>query len=378
MKVREGGSDSGRLYAYYQLHGTAVQVEVIARALTVEETIEFPAELVTDPEINENVIGRVEGIEAIGEGCHDVAISYSVEVTGWELPQLINVLFGNCSLWPGVRLVDMTLPDSLLQRFSGPRFGTAGVRELLGADSRPLLATAIKPMGTSAEVFAEMVFECAAGGVDIIKDDHGLANQPYAPFSERVARCGDAVRAANDRYGTRALYMPCVNAPVDELDARVDLALESGAGGLLVLPGIGGYDVIRYLASRSPGCVPIMAHPSMLGALVLDESEGIAPGLVFGSLPRLAGADLSVFPHSGGRFSFSREDCSSIAEHCRAGLGSLSETIPAPGGGMTLEHVPEVAAFYGNDVAILVGGDLHRGPLRKSAESFRDRLERIA
>jgi hypothetical protein len=45
---------------------------------------------------------------------------------------------------------------------------------------------------------------------------------------------------------------------------------------------------------------------------------------------------------------------------------------------MTLEHVPEVAAFYGNDVAILVGGDLHRGPLRKSAESFRDRLERIA
>ena len=230
MKVREGGSDSGRLYAYYQLHGTAEQVEVIARALTVEETIEFPAELVTDPEINENVIGRVEGIEAIGEGCHDVAISYSVEVTGWELPQLINVLFGNCSMWPGVRLVDVSVPDSLLQRFSGPRFGTAGIRELLGADSRPLLATAIKPMGTSAEVFAEMVFECAAGGVDIIKDDHGLANQPYAPFSERVARCGDAVRAANDRYGTRALYMPCVNAPVDELVARVDLALEWGSG----------------------------------------------------------------------------------------------------------------------------------------------------
>ena len=47
MKVREGGSDSGRLYAYYQLHGTAEQVEVIARALTVEETIEFPAELVS-------------------------------------------------------------------------------------------------------------------------------------------------------------------------------------------------------------------------------------------------------------------------------------------------------------------------------------------
>ena len=111
---------------------------------------------------------------------------------------------------------------------------------------------------------------------------------------------------------------------------------------------------------------------------MLEEGEGIAPGLVFGRFPRLAGADLSVFPHAGGRFSFSNKDCSSVAEHCRGTFGSLAEILPAPGGGMTLERVPEIADFYGNDVAILVGGDLHRGSLRQNAESFRSCLERLA
>ena len=377
LEKERGVAIDGRLHATYELRGSAQQVNMIAHALTVEETIEYPAELVTDPDITSNVVGRVEEIEATSAPCYRVLISYSIEVTGWELPQLINVLFGNCSMWPGVRLTDLRVPQSFLDRLPGPRFGVSGVRALLAADRRPLLATAIKPMGTSAEAFGEMAFQCAAGGVDIIKDDHGLANQPYAPFADRVARCGEAVRAANDRYGTRALYMPCVNAPLEELGSRVELALQSGAGGLLVLPGIVGYDLIRYLASRADGGVPVMAHPSMLGALVLDDSHGIAPGLVFGTLPRLAGADLSVFPHAGGRFSFSTQDCSSIAEHCRTPFGTLARTLPAPGGGMTLERVPEVAGFYGNDVAILVGGDLHRGSLRANAESFRKCLEGI-
>ena len=210
MNIEMEPSDltDGRLHAYYQLHGTADQVEVVAHALAVEETIEFPAELVTDFGIKSNVIGRVGEMEAIGERCYEVMISYSVEVTGWELPQLINVLFGNCSMWPGVRLVDVELPESFLHHFSGPHFGTAGIRELLGADSRPLLATAIKPMGTSPEAFAEMVFECAAGGVDIIKDDHGLANQPYAPFSDRVARAV-ATRCALRMTGTGRAHCTC-------------------------------------------------------------------------------------------------------------------------------------------------------------------------
>jgi len=43
-------------------------------------------------------------------------------------------------------------------------------------------------------------------GVDLIKDDHSLADQTSAPFAERVERCQEAVVRANDETGGNALY----------------------------------------------------------------------------------------------------------------------------------------------------------------------------
>ena len=42
--------------------------------------------------------------------------------------QLLNVIFGNSSIQPGLRVEDVSLPEALLGRFAGPRFGTAGLR----------------------------------------------------------------------------------------------------------------------------------------------------------------------------------------------------------------------------------------------------------
>ena len=38
-----------------------------------------------------------------------------------------------------------------------------------------------------------MAYDFAKGGIDLIKDDHGLANQNYAPYEERVRACCAAV-----------------------------------------------------------------------------------------------------------------------------------------------------------------------------------------
>ena len=84
---------------------------------------------------------------------------------------------------------------------------------MLGVKKGALLMTALKPMGSSAEELAEFAYKFALGGIDIIKDDHGLADQPYAPFEERVRKCSDAVRRANVITGRRCVYAPCLNAP---------------------------------------------------------------------------------------------------------------------------------------------------------------------
>ena len=86
---------------------------------------------------------------------------------------------------------------------------------------------------------------------------------------------------------------------------------------------------------------------------------------------RLAGADMSIYPNCGGRFSFSTDECHAIADRLVAPMGAISPAFPSPGGGMTLARVPEIVEFYGPDVTLLIGGDLHRGEdLTTTAAAF--------
>jgi ribulose-bisphosphate carboxylase large chain len=367
-----------RFVATYDLAGPADAARGRAEAIAVEQTIEFPADLIADDDIRGHLIGRIESLEQTGPASVRVRISYAVETAGGELPQLLNVIFGNCSLLPGVRLVGLELPSGLTGLLPGPRFGTAGLRDLLHVPGRPFLATALKPMGLSSTALAGIARTLARGGVDLIKDDHSLANQPFAPYADRVRACADAVRAANAETGGHSIYMPALNGPADEIVARAHLAKDAGAGGLLVLPGLTGLDVIRWLASSDEIGLPIMAHPAFMGSLVINADAGIEHGLLFGTLFRLAGADLCVFPSYGGRFSFSREACRSIADACRAPLGGRTAIVPAPGGGMTVDRVGELLAFYGPDTALLVGGDLHRGDLLANVQRMRAAVEERA
>jgi ribulose-bisphosphate carboxylase large chain len=92
---------------------------------------------------------------------------------------------------------------------------------------------------------------------------------------------------------------------------------------------------------------------------------------------RLSGADISVFPNYGGRFSFSKEECTKIADACRAKLGNIKSIFPSPGGGMTIERIPEISTFFGNDTFLLIGGALHRGNLLDNAKSLRTYVDSL-
>jgi ribulose-bisphosphate carboxylase large chain len=105
----------------------------------------------------------------------------------------------------------------------------------------------------------------------------------------------------------------------------------------------------------------------MLGSLVIPKEVGMNHGIVFGTLMRLAGADISIFPNIGGRFSFTKEQCLGIATKSREGLGSFKPITIAPAGGMTLERIPEMIDMYGKDTALLIGGALSRGHLADNA-----------
>jgi ribulose-bisphosphate carboxylase large chain len=239
---------SERLIVVYDVAGPSPR-EVVD-AVRVEQTIEFPYDL-APAWIQDTVVGRVED-----EDGSRITVSYAPEVLGGGLVQLLNVVWGNVSLMEGVRVVGLELPDSVLAALPGPRSGVPGLRDLLGAHDRALLATALKPMGRSAVELAADASTIASAGFDVVKDDHGLADQPWAPWEERVARCADAVAAANAATGGRTLYMSALNVASNELVDRAHRAKELGAGALLVLPGLVGFDALRALAADDSLALP--------------------------------------------------------------------------------------------------------------------------
>ncbi len=367
-----------RFTAVYHLSGTSEEADDRARDICVEQTVEFPPDLIDRQDIHGQIFGRLASLEQIGDEIFEAVIQFPIEDVGGELTQLLNVLFGNISLKTGLRLVRFDLPESLAGQFRGPRFGREGLRQLVGVDDRPLLCTALKPMGFSPEELAALAYQFALGGIDMIKDDHGLADQPFCPFDQRVARCGEAVARANAETGRRCLYFPNITAPIDVMAERARVAKESGAGGFLISPGLSGFDAMRSIADDDKLSLPILNHPAFQGSFTLRPGEGISHGALYGQIARLAGADGSIFPNYGGRFSFSADECRDLVEGTGRPMGPIRPIFPAPAGGMSLPRVPDLCKFYGNESILLIGGDLHRhGPnlaenCRKFVELVRD------
>jgi ribulose-bisphosphate carboxylase large chain len=364
---------SGRRFAVeYLIRGDRGEAEKTARIVANEQTVEFPEELVPAGEIHDEVMGRVESVEQAAEGRFRVRISYEEGSAGSDLPQLINLLNGLTSLLPNLQADRVDLPHQMMKRFAGPRFGIEGIRERVGVHDRPLLCTALKPMGLSSESLAKMARDCALGGLDIMKDDHGITDLPFAPFEERVPRIAEAVARANAQTGFNCLYAANITTATDRITDRALFAQEAGAAMLMVAPAVIGFDTMRMLADDPRIDLPILSHPTVSGGYVGGESAPFSFYLYYGQMHRLAGCDVSIYANYGGRFPITKQDSHGAVAGCRDEFGGLKPALPLIGGGMSVERGGELREEFGVDSGFLVGGRLH------SAEaSLTDRVKRF-
>ncbi len=348
-----------RFSVVYRLSGDEKTARSKAVDICGEQSVEFPVDLLPPGAIPEQIVGRIEHFEQETPASWLATISFAVEIAAGEWTQFLNVLFGNISIKRGIQVAALELGDALSDIFPGPKFGIDGIRKLIEVPDRPPLFTALKPMGLSARNLARLAGRFVEGGIDVIKDDHGLSDQVFAPFEERVVRCVDAVKEANERFGRRSIYVPNITAPAETIVDRAVWAKEHGAGGLLISPGLVGLDTLRRLAAMNIG-VPIFAHPAFIGSYVMSPEHGIDCGVLFGTLMRLAGADATIFPNYGGRFPLTVEQCVGIVQESRRPLGSFLPIFPTPAGGMELKNIREMLQRYGNDTLVLVGSGLFR------------------
>lgn len=346
-----------RFFVTYKIRADSLShAQERAQDICVEQTVEFPAELVPAHIVAQGMMGKIESLDAASPNFYTAKISYAVEAASGELTQLLNVIFGNISIKPGIQIQDLKLEECLLKFIKGPRFGVVGLRERLNIYNRPMICSALKPMGLSAEDLSVLAGQFAKGGVDLIKDDHGLANQEFSKFEERVEKCQKAIAKNNPE----SVYLPNITAPLGQVRERALFAKAQGCKALLISPMLVGWDAVRALSEDNEIDLPIMAHPAFIGSLVTSPENGMTHRVLFGTMMRLMGADISVYPNFGGRFAFSKEECLDIVRGCSEELSGLAPIFPCPGGGMTFQNVPEMLKVYGNDVIYLMGGGLFR------------------
>jgi ribulose-bisphosphate carboxylase large chain len=343
-----------RLIASYRIRSDARAIEARARDIAVEQSVEMPVAAVREAAILSDIVGDVRQIADRGDGWFDVDIALATATIGGDAGQLLNMLFGNSSLHEDVVLHDAVLPPDLMAKFPGPSHGLAGLRQRAGAQDRALTCSALKPQGLSPDALAELAFALARGGLDFVKDDHGLADQAYSPFEARVRACAKAVRKANAISGAPTRYVPSLSGHFGQIERQLAIAREEDIDAVMIAPAIAGASTLQGLVEAHPDFA-FLAHPAMAGA------ARIAPALL-ARLFRLFGADCAIFPNHGGRFGYSAERCGEIAAACREPWGAIKPGVPAPAGGMSVARVPEMLRFYGKDAMMLIGGALLSAP----------------
>lgn len=349
------------LTAVYEVDGPERQARARAERICVDQTIEADAELLP-PSLHAIILGRLQDVEPLAGGRYAATVRYSGDLLGRDCSALLNLLFGTSSFRSDVRLLSFTLTQGLLSSWRGPRCGVSGVRQAVGASDRPLLCGVLKPLGRSPEELAELAAQFVRGGVDLIKDDQGLLDQPFCLFHERVAYCADAIHAASAQRGRACPYFAHVSGPLDVMRERAAQAKALGATGLLVAPGLTGFDALRALALDEALALPVASHPSFLGTQVSQRSNGLAPAVAYGLLPRLAGADMTIYPSFDSGYRMSREDCVSVALSCRQPWNHILPTMPSLGGRVGFDRVPELMKTMGRDVVFVLGSRIQQDP----------------
>ncbi len=346
----------------------------MARAMAWEQTVEV-VESVVSPRVRREVVGEVLEVTEQTDGSHLVEISYHAHLASNHVSQLFNLAYGNVSLYPLVRLEHLQIPDALANNIGGPQYGAAGIRELLGIYDRPMLATVLKPRGESLDYFQQVATDFILGGGDVLKDDQNLSEEDFEQFRQRVTGCARAVALATEKTGRPCLYLPHVTGAGDDLKRRLEVIKSLGLHGVLLCPWVLGLGFCKQLAKEFE--LIYMAHPALAGTFTRPEKHGIAASVLYGTLLRLGGADISIFPGHGGRITSREITCDHIHHALADPLGNCLPSLPCPAGGKTLGLIPEMLDEYGDNAILLIGGALlaHGPDLQASTREYQAAIQ---
>jgi 2,3-diketo-5-methylthiopentyl-1-phosphate enolase len=297
-----------------------------------------------------------------------------------NLPSLLTSLAGEIQAYSSIKLIDLSLPRSYTDRFSGPKFGVVGIRDALDVRGRPLLLGIMKPsQGYTPEEGASLFFGAAIGGVDIVKDEELLSDPGYCRRTERVKLYMDAERQAFEETGEHTLYTVNITGPVDRLLPNALEAIELGANALMVNYMQVGLDATRMLCEDDRVTVPVLGHSTGTTSIFAATHTGVSMPLINGKLPRLCGVDMGIVLSGRGSFPTLKDRCLLLVREMLSPFHNVHSVLPIIASGITPGRAGELVREYGSDIALGSGSCIFGHPQGPAAggRAFRQAIEAV-
>src|SRR6185436_5909353 len=275
---------------------------------------------------------------------------------GPSIPMLLATTIGNdVSTSVQAKLVDLELPDTLAEALHGPRFGIEGVRKLVGVHDRPLVLNMIKPCtGLTPEAGAQIFYETALGGVDLIKDDELMGNPSFSPVVDRVKAYLAAGERARDETGRDVVYIPNVTDRADRMLDNAKAAVDAGARAVMCAYASVGYGGLQSLSDVVG--VPILAHYAAAGPYFEGPGTGMSAPLALRRLPYLKMIQQLTLPRP-----------------------HIAPTFPVIGGGVHPGTVETYMGELGPDIILGAGGAIQGHPdgAAAGADAMRQAIDAV-
>ena len=344
---------------------TDLPMEKAAEAIAAEQSTGTWTGISTlNDEVFRNYAAKVTAIDGDMVTIAFPEADFSIKVGA--VPQILSVISGNLyglSALKGVRLEDVEFPKGILKQYKGPKFGDAGLREILHRPEKPLVGTIVKPkIELSPKDTAKYIYEAGSGGLTNGKDDETLVDQAFCPIEDRTK----AVAEALDRLREEGHYMVhAINISTNGQDVRelAEDAQKWGASQLMIDVLTCGYGAIQAVAEDPKIKVPIHVHRTMHAAMTKDPTNGISMRVI-AKLVRMCGGDaLHIGTLGVGKMEGAITEGKQNQLACQSDDVPYKKVMPVCSGGMYPGIVPAVIKAAGtNNLQIQAGGGVAGHP----------------
>jgi len=334
-----------------------ISIEEAAGGVAAESSIGTWTELTTEKEYVKTLAAKVFEING-----NLVKIAYPIELfEEGNMPNILSSVAGNIfglrSL-RNIKLLDIIFPEKLLKSFRGPKYGIAGIREILRIYDRPLVGTIIKPkLGLKTEDHARVAYEAWVGGCDIVKDDENLSSQCFNKFEDRVSKTLESRDRAEEETGEKKIYMINVTAETNEMIRRAEYVLSQGGEYIMVDLLTVGFAALQSLREAD---MPLVIHGHRAGhaAVTKNPKHGVSMRVI-AKLARIIGVDQLHVGTVVGKMFETREEVKCNIEALKMDMAGLKPCMPVASGGLHPGLVPALIDIFGKDFVIQAGGGIH-------------------